>query len=826
MSATKLSSARTFALTGDVTGTITSDLGSGVSISTTIAANSVSLGTDTTGNYAASVGVSGNGLSLTGVAGEGTDFTVVSNATAINTANTIMFRDETGSYMATNGIHTGAVVAGALNGTPPDDLPVATDLLYGVVKIDGTTIKIDPVTGKIYAIATGGVSSWNDLMDKPANLTALAALAGAGIVRRNSDGTFTLDTSAYLTTITNGMVEAVLTGNVTTHTHSQYLTSITKTMVENVLTGIITSHQHDYLPISGGNLTGALTINGNTIWNSGNDGAGSGLDADLLDGVNSSGYASALQYPSTSTNNFSIKSGIYSTQDGTTDLPTNGVGNSIVHCNWDVNAANQLFLRYDSDYVAFRRKAGNVWQAWKQFAFTDSNVASATKLANTRTIWGQNFNGEGNVSGALSGATTGTFSSTVSATTGIFSNLSANYIPKHTAGGLANSLIYDNGTNVGIGRADPQYKLDVNGSFRSMGNAYVNGVLRNIYEGDPLTGTIVSKSLAYNSSPYGLITRIYSIGTVSLQIQRESNDSETFGLTLQPLGGNVLISTTTDSGYKLDVNGTFRVVGSAYLNSTLSVTGASTLKGLLTANGGINATTGAFSSYVTANRFYTGYDSGIAGSVSCSNWFRSNGATGWFNESYGAGICADTYGIVRTFSDNKLKVYNTTVDSILTLGGVTAANVISSGAVVAGALNGTLPDDLPAATSSLYGVIKTGLSLNNNAGVVNINGRHYTTVSTYTDAAVREITAEIALGTGSMANGTLDQIKLSFAPLTTTRGLTANVIATSTGVGMGLKLSFRKDAGTGRWYIMIYNDSGAAITRDGILLSIRGQQTI
>ena len=121
---------------------------------------------------------------------------------------------------------SGAVVAGATNGILPDDLPVATDSLYGVVKIDGTTIKIDPVTGKIYAIATGGVSSWNDLTDKPANLVALAALTGAGIVRRNSDGTFTLDTSAYLTAITKGMVEAVLTRNLTTHTHSQYLTAV------------------------------------------------------------------------------------------------------------------------------------------------------------------------------------------------------------------------------------------------------------------------------------------------------------------------------------------------------------------------------------------------------------------------------------------------------------------------------------------------------------------------------------------------------------------------------------------------------------------------
>lgn len=47
-------------------------------------------------------------------------------------------------------------------------------------------------------------------------------------------------------------------------------------------------------------------------------------------------------------------------------------------------------------------------------ALTSDNVASATKLANSRTIWGQSFNGTGNVSGALSGATTISASNTIS----------------------------------------------------------------------------------------------------------------------------------------------------------------------------------------------------------------------------------------------------------------------------------------------------------------------------------------------------------------------------------------------------------------------------
>jgi hypothetical protein len=47
-------------------------------------------------------------------------------------------------------------------------------------------------------------------------------------------------------------------------------------------------------------------------------------------------------------------------------------------------------------------------------------------------------------------------------------------------------------------------------------------------------------------------------------------------------------------------------------------------------------TYGSKSFYCSANiqaggRIYTGYDSGVANSVSCSNWFRSNGNTGWYN---------------------------------------------------------------------------------------------------------------------------------------------------------------------------------------------------
>lgn len=90
-------------ITGDVVGsgqaTLT-DLGNGyVSFSTAIQANSVALGTDTTGDYVASVNVSGSGLSVSG-SGENATYTVSSNATPANIASTIVSRNSSGNFSA------------------------------------------------------------------------------------------------------------------------------------------------------------------------------------------------------------------------------------------------------------------------------------------------------------------------------------------------------------------------------------------------------------------------------------------------------------------------------------------------------------------------------------------------------------------------------------------------------------------------------------------------------------------------------------------------------------------------------------------------------
>ncbi len=136
----------TFA-TGDVTGNFSIDGSADVSnVSLTIAANSVALGTDTTGNYAASVATSGNGISTIGAAGEGTAFTIDSNATSSNTNSTLVFRDAAGLFAA----------AGAT---------------FGSVQIDLVDRTVTTSTGNLILDSTGGTVNVNDNLTVAGNLT-------------------------------------------------------------------------------------------------------------------------------------------------------------------------------------------------------------------------------------------------------------------------------------------------------------------------------------------------------------------------------------------------------------------------------------------------------------------------------------------------------------------------------------------------------------------------------------------------------------------------------------------------------------------------------
>jgi len=132
------------ALSGDVSGsgnaTLT-DLANGtVNITTTIGANSVALGTDTTGDYVSSVVVSGTGLSVSG-SGENATYTITSNATSNNTVSTVVSRDSSGNFSA-------GTITATLSGTATNanniEVDVSTSNVNNIVFVYGTDGNLKP----------------------------------------------------------------------------------------------------------------------------------------------------------------------------------------------------------------------------------------------------------------------------------------------------------------------------------------------------------------------------------------------------------------------------------------------------------------------------------------------------------------------------------------------------------------------------------------------------------------------------------------------------------------------------------------------------------
>ena len=120
------------------------------------------------------------------------------------------------------------------------------------------------------------------------------------------------------------------------------------------------------------------------------------------------------------------------------------------------------------------------------------------------------------------------------------------------------------GGNIAIGMSNPQAKFVLqsaaNYETSTLGSASAN------------TYTL----LAANGL-YGMTMGVGNSGNTWFQSQRVDGGTSAYNLLLNPNGGNVLIGTTTDAGYKLDVNGTGRFVGDLNLDTSA----ANTQRGLI-----------------------------------------------------------------------------------------------------------------------------------------------------------------------------------------------------------------------------------------------------
>ena len=137
--ATALQSSRTFELTGDVVASAISFDGTGnVSLTTAIQPNSVALGTDTTGNYVASV-ASGSYITGGAAGSEGAALTIAVDATTANTASKVVARDANGNFAA-------GTITAALSGNASTATKLATAVNINGIPFDGSAdITITPV---------------------------------------------------------------------------------------------------------------------------------------------------------------------------------------------------------------------------------------------------------------------------------------------------------------------------------------------------------------------------------------------------------------------------------------------------------------------------------------------------------------------------------------------------------------------------------------------------------------------------------------------------------------------------------------------------------
>jgi hypothetical protein len=228
----------TFA-TGDVTGSFSIDGTANVSnVALTIAADSVALGTDTTGNYASSVAVAGNGLTVGGAAGEGTAFTVYSNGVSANTVSTLVFRDGSGNFSAgtitANLTGTASIASSAAAVNTVTDTASTLYLLgsRSSTGIASTQVYVDSNVSVVGNTITGNLTGTASIASSAAAVNTVTDTSSTLYLLGSRSSTGIASTQLYVDTnvsIVGNTITASLSGTATTATN-QTTTTLSGTM--------------------------------------------------------------------------------------------------------------------------------------------------------------------------------------------------------------------------------------------------------------------------------------------------------------------------------------------------------------------------------------------------------------------------------------------------------------------------------------------------------------------------------------------------------------------------------------------------------------------
>lgn len=348
------------------------------------------------------------------------------------------------------------------------------------------------------------------------------------------------------------------------------------------------------------------TVNGNKVWNAGNDGSGSGLDADTLDGYHETKF---FRHRGSTNKNESPLKYTGGTLEYYGNLPSgmNNVytwGGSLVS-GGEITSLQFYYPDPANDKSIYARTFwDNNDSGWHKLAFTDSKVADSDKLD------GIHANG---LLTALSNSNNG-ISITVGGTTKSISNINVNYA---ASAGNANTLDGIDSTRFLRQVVVPN---NTENDFNTFSNMTLTGRI------DPTTGASLKNAPWSGSGPaggYGVLTYLFNDSRYGTQMAWGYSDNRIY-IRNRYWGGSGVGPVWRTSWDTLALTSDIPTVTNYYWANVKISASSST-------------TTSPTVHTLTATRVCAGHNPGIDNSISCSNWFRSSGNTGWYNTTYQGG---------------------------------------------------------------------------------------------------------------------------------------------------------------------------------------------
>lgn len=307
-----------------------------------------------------------------------------------------------------------------------------------------------------------------------------------------------------------------------------------------------TNHTHSYLPLSGGTMS-----NTNVVTN---------LNADLLDGNHASAFAAASH-----THSYLPLSG---------GVISNNSRDLLLLKNSDSQGQSALWLGGEFEVfthggiVTYSGYTGGMYLSnYAAYTNNGSGIASIRITSDNKVQCG-----DISWTYAYDMLHTGNYSSYALSLSGGTMNSGARI--SHADGNLYLGRSDNNGWVMcqdmcsQNAAGDAYWSLRTDGTFHAK-NTTISGTCdirsQATFGG---SGLVTHKIMCYPDSYFGLVIRMQTNGCVSLQSQREANDSEVFPLSLNSLGGKVGIGTTSPSE-KLHVVGNILASGGITMYSDL-----------------------------------------------------------------------------------------------------------------------------------------------------------------------------------------------------------------------------------------------------------------